>query len=187
MVRSIEVKKGHISTCVMEIIDFAKKGNAIRFYLGKNGHQYGDDWDDYSYEHNAGGVYDEFIMGYKDITFPYDYMVLEPSDCGGYESRLCKNDFVQRKAPCIIVVPKEIWNDEYDYQWEVDDYRMWVGANTPGIIKYYFGTEMEPDVIIEPQEDVNDKDILIYQLMCYTKHHNNIESELITKALSYLG
>ena len=28
-----------------EIIDFEQKGNCVRFYLGKNGDQFGDDWD----------------------------------------------------------------------------------------------------------------------------------------------
>ena len=40
-----------------EIIDFERKGNVVRFYLGKNGEQWGDDWDDAPYEHNAGKVY----------------------------------------------------------------------------------------------------------------------------------
>lgn len=30
----------------LELIDFESKGNVIRLYLGKNGNQYGDDWND---------------------------------------------------------------------------------------------------------------------------------------------
>ena len=41
-----------------EIIDFVRKGNVVRFYLGKNGEQWGDDWDDYPYEYNAEPPYD---------------------------------------------------------------------------------------------------------------------------------
>ena len=78
----------------MKIIDFEKKGNVVRFYLGEqtenwgwtnpeykdytgktptwlkpSDRYYGDDWDDKPYEHNAGTVYGEFIKGYKDIAF----------------------------------------------------------------------------------------------------------------------
>ena len=85
----------------MKIIDFKKKGNVVRFYLGeetpdwgwtrsdytRNGttpdwlkpsdRYYGDDWDDRPYEHNAGQVYEEFIKGYKDVAFDFDDLVLE--------------------------------------------------------------------------------------------------------------
>ena len=78
----------------MKIIDFEKKGNIVRFYLGEKTEDwgwtnpeykdytgetpswlkpkdtyYGDDWDDAPYEHNAGQVYEEFIKGQKDIAF----------------------------------------------------------------------------------------------------------------------
>jgi len=61
-----------------EVIDFERKGNLVRLYLGKNGKQWGDDWDDVPYEHNAGKVYDEFIKGYCDIVIDFDYEVEEP-------------------------------------------------------------------------------------------------------------
>ena len=127
----------------MEIIDFSKKGNVVRFYLGKNGKQCGDDWNDYPYEHNAGEVYDEFIEGYKDISFPFDDLVLEPCD-GEINSAYCKNDMIKRKVPCIIVVPKEVYGDS----WVWEDFKKYVGAD--GIHKYYFGDDIgEPDVLME--------------------------------------
>lgn len=45
----------------MKIIDFERKGNLVRFYLGDDDLEewYGDDWNDTPYEHNAGQVYDE--------------------------------------------------------------------------------------------------------------------------------
>ena len=47
-----------------KIIDFERKGNIVRFYLGdvnnSNGY-YGDDWDDVPYEHNAGKVYEQYV------------------------------------------------------------------------------------------------------------------------------
>lgn len=63
-----------------EIIDFEKKGNVIRFYLGKNGEQWGDDWNDIPYEHNAGKVYDEYIKGHCDIAVDFSWDVQEPAN-----------------------------------------------------------------------------------------------------------
>ncbi len=143
----------------MKIIDFKKKGNVVRFYLGektedwgwtrsdytRNGktpdwlkpsdHYYGDDWDDRPYEHNAGQVYEEFIKGYKDIAFDFDDLVLEPADgAWNCNSRWCKDDMVARKVPCIIAVPKEVHQDSWD-----DAFDTWAGAD--GIKKYYFGDD----------------------------------------------
>lgn len=42
----------------MQIIDMEKKGNVVRFYLGENGKQWGDDWNDAPYDCNAGTVYE---------------------------------------------------------------------------------------------------------------------------------
>jgi hypothetical protein len=65
----------------MQIIDFKRKGNVVRFYLGDaTVHYWGDDWNDRPYEHNAGQVYEEFIKGYKDIAFDFDDLVLEPAN-----------------------------------------------------------------------------------------------------------
>ena len=64
----------------MKIIDFERKGNLVRFYLGDDDlvEWYGDDWGDTPYEHNAERVYDEYIKGYCDMMFPFDDLVLEP-------------------------------------------------------------------------------------------------------------
>lgn len=146
----------------MKIIDFEKKGNVVRFYLGektpdwgwtnkdyKDGSgktpdwlkpsetYYGDDWDDAPYEHNAGPVYDEFVKGHRDIAFPFDDLVLEPCD-GESESPYCKEDFVAMNVPCIIVVPAEI-AAQAERPW--DDYLYWLGHD--GVRKYYYGDEME--------------------------------------------
>ena len=143
----------------MKIIDFKKKGNVFRFYLGeetpewgwtrpdytRNGQTpdwlkpsdkyYGDDWDDKPYEHNASQVYEEFIKGYKDVAFNFDDLVLEPAD-GAWNgnSRWCKYDMVNRKVPCIIIVPKEVYQDSWD-----DAFDTWAGAD--GIKKYYLGDD----------------------------------------------
>lgn len=122
----------------MEIIDFARKGNVVRFYLGKNGEQWGDDWDDAPYEHNAEGVYEQYVSGHKDVSFPFDDLVLEPCD-GVNCSRYCKQDMIKRKVPCLIVVPGELYKEDFFIH---ESFDRWVGAD--GIKKYYFGDEMEP-------------------------------------------
>lgn len=124
----------------MQIIDFERKGNVVRFYLGNNGEQWGDDWDDMPYEDNAGTVYDEYVKGKRDIAFPFDFLVLEPmdglwaSDC----SNCSKKDMIKRRVPCIIVVPSELADDSGR-----DCFAHWVGCDD--VKKYYFGDEMESD------------------------------------------
>ena len=143
----------------MQIIDFKRKGNVVRFYLGektpdwgwtrsdytRNGTTpdwlkpsdtyYGDDWDDRPYEHNAGQVYEEFIKGYKDIAFDFDDLVLEPCN-GELNSSWSKDDMVARRVPCIIVIPKEVHEDS----WE-DSFKHWCSCD--GIKKFYFGDNLE--------------------------------------------
>lgn len=121
----------------MKIIDFARKGNVVRFYLGEDNLAgwYGDDWDDAPYEHNAGRVYDEYIKDIKDVAFPFDTLVLEPQDdwhnCGN--SEYCKNDMIARKVPCLIVVPAALidWYDNFSHYVVMD-----------GVKKIYFGDDI---------------------------------------------
>lgn len=150
----------------MEIIDFERKGNVVRFYLGEKtkdwgwtrsdykdykgetpswlepcDNYYGDDWNDRPYEHNAGLVYEQFIKGYCDIAFDFDDLVLEPCN-GDFNSSWCKNDMRDKRVPCIIVVSPTIYGD---VAWE-DSFNYWVSAK--GIKKYYFGDELEPTKLI---------------------------------------
>lgn len=120
-----------------QIIDFEKKGNVVRFYLGENGKQWGDDWDDAPYEHNAGNVYDEYVNKTKDVSFPFDYIVLEPCD-GLDNSFYSKQDMIKRKVPCLVVIPDELYKDNY---FMIEDFSRCVALD--GAIKYYFGDEME--------------------------------------------
>ena len=123
----------------MKIIDFERKGNVVRFFLGADDcfDYWGDDWDDAPYDCNAGQVYDRYIMGHKDVYFPFDSLVLEP-ESNRYNSWCTKEDMKKRKIPCIIVVPKEIHEDTWD-----DSFSKFVGAD--GIQRFYFGDPMEPD------------------------------------------
>ena len=123
----------------MKIIDFEKKGNLVRFYLGDDNcnDYWGDDWNDTPYEHNAGEVYDQYIKEYIDICFPFDSVVLEPQDdwrCHG-NSHYCKEDMKDIKVPCIIVIPKEVVKDNYCN----DEFSLWVGAKN--IEKFYFNDD----------------------------------------------
>ena len=111
-----------------EVIDWETKGNVGRFYLGKNGKQRGDDWNDTPYEHNAGRVYAEFIKGHKDIVIPFEKNVFEPS-YGHNNSSFCKEHMKQRKVPCIVVAEEEYFTFEEAL---ADDKS----------IKYYFGDEL---------------------------------------------
>lgn len=122
----------------MKIIDFEKKGNVVRFYLGEdNNEDYkGDDWNDIPYECNAERVDKEHIVGYRDIAFDFDWAVLEPKDPEGQNnSRWCKNDMKARKVPCVIAVPKPD-------SWRCDEFDRYVGDKET--IKFYFGDKMEP-------------------------------------------
>lgn len=123
----------------MKIIDYTKKGNVVRFYLGEDSltDWYGDDWDDCPYEHNAGEVYERFVAGHADIAFSFDELVLEPCD-GAWNSDYTKEDMVKRLVPCIIVVPAELAADSWH-----DDFAHWVGVD--GVQKYYFGDHMEEE------------------------------------------
>ncbi len=124
------------------IIDCRKKGNIVRFYLGNDPDYWGDDWDDRSYEHNCGQVYDEYVLGYKDVVFPFEYSVLEPSD-GCSESHYSREDFKKGIVPCIIAIDNSKYADIY---WEVEDFNRALGYKD--IQKFYFGDTMMPDVWI---------------------------------------
>lgn len=121
----------------MQIIDFQKKGQSVRFFLGANKltNYYGDDWDDTPYEHNAGTVYSQYVSGYSDVTFDFDDLVLEPCDNYGANSSYCKDDMRERRVPCIIVVPYSLAKDSYN-----DTFGYWLGHE--GVKKYYFGDRM---------------------------------------------
>lgn len=120
-----------------KIIDFERKGNVVRFYLGADdcNDYWVDDWNDAPYDCNAGTVYDQYITGIKDVAVPFDYLVLEPSS----DMRVSKEDMKNRTIPCIIVVPKEVHEDSWK-----NGFIDWIGAD--GIKKIYFG---DPEEVLE--------------------------------------
>ena len=166
-----------------QLIDIARKGNALRFFLGEKTDDwgwtnpdykdsqgnavdwlkpkdsyYGDDWDDAPFEHNAGGVYSEFVKGTVDIIFPFDSIVLEPND-GVLNSNYCMDDFVARKCPRFIVISEEAqkalyddgkghspwaYDDDFDYARElISEWEGTHGEKLEGADFYYLGDVVE--------------------------------------------
>ena len=119
-----------------EIIDWERKGNLVKFYLGKNGKQWGDDWDDVPWEYNAGRVYDKYIEGYKTIAFPFEYNIYEP------RHSCSKRDLINRIVPCLVASKRHFTN--FQDAWEDED-----------TIKFYFGdrVHVEQGIVIEEAED----------------------------------
>ena len=129
----------------MKIIDFKKKGNMVKFYLGQDDLEkwHGDDWNDTPYEHNAGTVYEEFVSGERVMVFGFDDVVFEPAD-GELNSPYCKDDMIARKVPCICVLRTEDFSEnEYMYY----GFKSIVGNDK--VIRFYFGDKMD----IESQEE----------------------------------
>ena len=122
----------------MKIIDFEPKGNVIRFYLGDDdcADYWGDDWDDTPYEHNAGIVYEKYCGGYADIFVDWELSVLTPDKDWHYQmnSPFCKEDFKNRKAPCVIISRSDSWLGECYSEKLGDD----------STIKFYFEDKIEP-------------------------------------------
>lgn len=134
----------------MKVIDFEKKGNVLRLYLGAdNCNEYwGDDWNDRPYEHNAGTVYSEYVTGTVDIAMDFDGGFCEPADdwSYGYNSPYCKDDFKKGRAPCILVVPSYIAKD----YWDIREYARIVGDKN--IMKIYYNQpyndEFKSDLVV---------------------------------------
>lgn len=90
-----------------QVIDIERKGNLVRLYVGENGKQWGDDWDDAPYEHNAGTVYQEYVERTVDLVVPFDLHVIEPAD-NALNSEWCKQDMVDGKVAAF-------WVDDADW------------------------------------------------------------------------
>lgn len=134
----------------MIIIDWEKKGNLVRFYLGdKDDKDYwGDDWNDTPYEHNAGRVYEKYITGFRDVVFPYDYLVCEPADDWHYNgSPYSKEDMKKKKCPCICAL-------KYDPETFMEPGYIEMSADY-NAVKFYFGEEMSPSDEITVFTDKN--------------------------------
>lgn len=134
----------------MKIIDFEKKGNVVKFILGKDDLEDwgGDDWDDAPYEHNAELVGSEFVAGVREVAFPYRFTVLEPKEewTNHGNSPYCKDDMKSRKVPCIVAL-----EDAEKFYWDVDGEFQRLVADDHSI-KFYFGDKMEASDKLETWE-----------------------------------
>ena len=121
----------------MKIIDFEVKGNVVRFHLGEDDcfDYWGDDWDDRPYEHNAGAVYQQYFTGYADFYVNINLDVLTPESDWHYNgnSPFSKEDFKNRKTPCVVI--------PFDFDW---DSCYSISALSDNSLKFYFGDKIEP-------------------------------------------
>ena len=170
----------------LEIIDIAIKGHLVRFYLGKKEGEwgytnpnykdykdykgktpdwlkpsdiyYGDDWDDAPYEHNAGTVYDWFVKGYIDIAIGWECRIIEPH-CGVLNSGYCKEDFVARKVPALIILPKDFETSSSYYEPDEDgnykdEFSFFNELEDDKIVKLDYGDSVEKLLEISEREDL---------------------------------
>ena len=121
-----------------QIIDWGAKGNLVRFCLGENGKQWGDDWNDCPYECNAGMVYEKFVKGHKDFCVEFEDTVNFP-ESGARNSGYSKKDFILRKVPFMIILPRDLRNEDY---WHYEDFEYWHEKNFEGCKTFYFGDEV---------------------------------------------
>ena len=133
----------------MKIIDFERKGNVIKFYLGEDSlkNWTGDDWNDRPYEHNAGLVYEEYISGTEQIALKFEDVVREPAD-DYLNSNFCKDDMKERKVPCLVIEK----NCEVTGWGDIETFESLVCKENS--IKIYFG-----DSIDEVLEKINSSSI----------------------------
>lgn len=119
----------------LEVIDFETKGNVFKLYLGHNGNQWGDDWNDVPYEHNAGRVYDEFVEGTAEFAVSFDSDVFEPS-AGTINSNWSKQHMIARGIPCLVIVPAKDQTEAWVYTFEE-------ALASPNAVKIYFGDKID--------------------------------------------
>lgn len=128
----------------MKIIDFNRRGNVVRFYLGRDDENdyYGDDWDDRPYEHNAGTVYQEFVYATVDVAMDYDGAFTEPADDWSYNgnSPFCKDNFKEGLAPCLLAVSKDVCKQ----YWEVQYSAMVANQN---VLKIYYNQKWNDEFV----------------------------------------
>lgn len=146
----------------MKIIDFEKKGNTVRLYLGISDDFKGDDWNDAPYDCNAGRVYDEYVCGVQDLLIPFNYAVLEPKDPEWERNNWCKDDMKMRKVPCIVI--KKLDDDDWRMEMEGEYFSKIVGDDEA--VKIYFGDEMA-DIKQKLHEKFGEE--VMWGKVCYTK------------------
>lgn len=134
----------------MKVIDCDAKGNVVRFYLADDSIDlnavHGDDWNDRGCNDP---VYADYICGYTDKIWDYNYDVRNANDYIHFNNHMCKNDVKSGLIPIVVAIPSNLKFYYYD---RFDDLMGHKDA-----IRIYFGDEMEADVVI-PKEWRNDLD-----------------------------
>jgi len=124
----------------MKVIDFDTRGNVIKLYFGKDDDNdyWGDDWDDAPYEHNAGLVYEQYVVETREYAFPFDCEVMTPESDWHYggNSPFSKEDMKNKKCPCLII--KKLSKNDWDI-----DYSNYLGSEQEDVLKIYFGDKLE--------------------------------------------
>ncbi len=127
-----------------EILDCSAKGNVIRFYLGKHGEQWGDDWDD-PFD-NAGTVYRQYVAATVDMYVPFADIVLTAMNMSyNYYSGFSKAQMRAGCFPCVIIVPEKIQQNFCDLTFE----KCQGGAD---VLKYYCGQTLSLNNVHYPTE-----------------------------------
>lgn len=91
-----------------EIIDINQKGNLLTLKLGRNGNQWGDDWNDAPYNSNAGDVYDEYVRQTVDVVYNSAYTVVAYHEFNNFTNvSLSMLDFVNRQQPLFYIVKSD--------------------------------------------------------------------------------
>lgn len=127
-----------------EILDCTTKGNVIRFYLGKHGEQWGDDWND-PFD-DAGTVYMQYVGATVDMYVPYADTVLTAMDVSyQYYSGFSKEQMRDGCFPCVIIVPERIQQNFYDLTFE----KCQGGVD---VIKYYCGQTLSLKSVSDSSE-----------------------------------
>lgn len=127
-----------------EILDCTTKGNVIRFYLGKHGKQWGDDWGD-PFD-NAGTVYMQYVGATVDMYVSYNDIVLTAMDMSyNYYSGFSKEQMRDGCFPCVIVVPEKIQQNFCDLTFE----KCQGGAD---VLKFYCGQTLSLNNVHYPTE-----------------------------------
>lgn len=123
----------------LKIIDFEKKGNVIRLYLGNPNctDYWGDDWNDSPYDCNAGIVYERFVIDTLDLAIPFDSLVIEPCN-GVVNCGYSKEDMKVRRVPCLLIVPASVTEGK---EWIGEDFQYWIG--NAQAFRIYFGDNIE--------------------------------------------
>lgn len=99
----------------MKLLDLERKGNVVRFYLGVDELEkwWGDDWDDAPYEHNAGPVYERFVLAEADAVFPFDcglcnaHDILQPGETYQHKRGMPKEHYIKSDEPYLVALPDE--------------------------------------------------------------------------------